>query len=100
MATFNKTLAHQKYPSIPMHTLNSLELYVEHGVNPGSGILAVLEGDLFQAFNKLDEENLASLRDLVRLLWNDVPKAFTGDKKSVKAWMEHAGYDGLQGDDI
>jgi hypothetical protein len=94
MATFNKTLAHQKYPSIPMLTLNNLELYIEKGINPGGGLKAVLEGDLFQAFNKLDKENSEALKDLVMLLWNDVPKICLGDKEAVREWMAHSGYAG------
>jgi len=74
--------------------LGNLELYIEKGIDPGTGLRSVLEGDLFQAYMHLDNDSLAALYNLVKLLWNDVPKVVLGDKGAVKTWMEHRGYEG------
>ena len=95
MATYNKHLAHKKYPNIPTLTLSNLELYVEKGIYPGGFLNSVLCNDLFEAFNYADKENAEALHNLVKVIFNDVPMIAHGSKERVGDWHSH---NGLAGD--
>lgn len=69
-------------------TIEGLIRYVRFGTNPGSGIRAVLEGDLFQAKRRLDSYNWEHLDDIVDVVQHTLPQASYGSREIVKAWME------------
>jgi hypothetical protein len=77
--------------AIPETTLDSLNLYVEHGYSPGDFLEAVLSNDLFQAFYFADEEYFAAMRDIVCYIHNNVPSACYGSEEKMHLWMSHSG---------
>lgn len=73
---------------IPQYTLNSLKLYVEQGIPPGSFLCAVLENNLFSAVNRADTANLAALPEIVKYIYNEVPSIAWGNSKSVSEYID------------
>lgn len=71
---------------IPVTTLEALRRYLEYGISPGSGLTAVLEGDLYGAYASLDRDNLASLNEIVSLIRQKFPSASYGSRKSTHDW--------------
>jgi hypothetical protein len=88
--------AHAKYPNIPISTLTTLQLYVDTGCPTGSFMRAVLENDLFEAVNHADKDNQASLVDLVKLIYNDVPGNCHGSTHRVDDWINQRGLEAYQ----
>jgi hypothetical protein len=68
------------------HVIEALMRYVKHGISPGSGLKAVLTGDLFQAKRCLDSYNWERLDDLVDIVQYTLPMSSYGSKEAVKQW--------------
>ena len=71
-----------------LSTIEALMRYVKHGILPGSGLKAVLEGDLFQAKRSLDSYNWRCLDDIVDVVQYTLPQASYGSRELVKAWTD------------
>ena len=69
-------------------TIEGLIRYVRFGILPGSGIRAVLEGNLFQAKRSLDSYNWEHLADIVDVVQYTLPQSSYGSREIVKAWIE------------
>lgn len=69
-------------------TLDALNRYVKHGIQPGDFLYAVLTNDLFGAFGHADWENLRAMYEIVSYLYNDTPANCWGSPAIVRAWME------------
>jgi hypothetical protein len=68
--------------------IEGLMRYVKHGISPGSGIRAVLEGDLYSAKRSLDSYNWQCLEEIVDLVQYCLPMSAFGSKEAVKKWLE------------
>jgi hypothetical protein len=89
-------LAAEKYPNIPVATLEGLERYVRTGCPTGSFLRAVLSHELFEAVSRADNNNQRSLVDLVKLIYNDCPIGCHGSEAKVDLWTSLGGMDGLE----
>lgn len=69
---------------VPEHLQHGLMLYVMHHVRPGSGLTAILTGDLFEAFARADEMTVAGLPAVIKFLVNQVPGNVYGTKERVR----------------
>lgn len=65
-----------EYEIIPQLTRDSIMRYVEHGVQPGGFLTAVLCNDLYNATGRADRENLAALPAIVRWFANNRPELY------------------------
>lgn len=83
------------YDMLPEHMQEGARLYVEHGVEQGSFLTAVLSNDLVRACSRADETNLNCLVDWARWLYNEAPLESWGSPKAVKDWIKHRGFEGL-----
>ena len=72
---------------VPEHLHDGLRLYLEHGVPPGSFLLAVLTNDLFEAMGRADEESRRGLFNLVSFIYHAVPTSAWGTAEKVRAFM-------------
>lgn len=73
---------------IPEHMLGGLERYIDHGVEPGSFLMAVLTGqNLVRVCEGADQENLANLAAYGAFLYNKVPSSAWGSEEKVFAYM-------------
>lgn len=76
-----------KQQVMPAHTLDALNRYLEHGIEPGSFLTAVLCNDLQGAFMKADDMNTANMFAIVKYLYNNIPGHAWGSVEHVRAWM-------------
>ena len=74
-----------------------LMLYLEKGIVAGSGLMAVLEGDLWKAVNALDDQNWRHLKELCTWMYNNPPSIAYGNRDKVVAWVNHQGAEGYEG---
>jgi hypothetical protein len=73
---------------IPDYMVEGLDLWIDHGVLPGSFLTAVLCNDLMDAFARADENNIRQLPAYCAYLYNQAPPHCFGSKERVRAWIE------------
>lgn len=83
--------AHQWYGKIKRTTLQAFYNHVVVGVPPGSFLYAVLSNNLREAFACADEENRASLFEIVSYCHNRLPGNCWGSDHDVKEWLKNHG---------
>lgn len=66
---------------------DSIEKYVEHRIEPGSFLMAVLENDLMLAMGNADSYNRASLFQICQYVMKNVPRHIRGNRSSVANWL-------------
>jgi hypothetical protein len=64
----------------------AMRRYIEEGVDPGSGLTAILENDL-RAIVMVDDDMLLVLPSLYRWLVNYAPSLAWGSPQKVREWM-------------
>ena len=75
------------YLDAPVHILDSINRFVEHGLEPGGFVKAVLSNDLVGAFNAADTKSLRGLQDILRYCRSKIPPACWGSPAKVKNWQ-------------
>jgi hypothetical protein len=73
--------------SIPRHTKDALDRYVQHGIPTGGFLYAVLTNNLKESFWRADAENLAAIFDIVSYIYNEIPGACQGSPEKVATWI-------------
>jgi len=68
-----------------------MRMWIEHGIDGGGFMMAVLCNDLMGALGKADSTNIARLKDFGMFLYNEVPTGCCGSRGKVKAWSEKGG---------
>lgn len=76
---------------IPDYMRDGVELYVMHGIPPGSFMTAVLSNDLKEAFARADDQNTAAMRGWVQFLYNFTPSDCQGSPAKVASWIDRGG---------
>lgn len=76
------------YDNLPIHMQNSIRLYVEEKIEPGSFLFAVLSNDLTQAFGRADEINREAMFDWANWLYNECPRNIWGSREIVQKWID------------
>jgi len=77
----------RKYRDAPVHILDSINAYVEHGRRPGGFLTAVLQNNLTRALGTADDASRRGLDDIIRYIWNEVPATCWGSTAKVEAWL-------------
>jgi len=77
-----------KYPDAPVHILDSINRYVEHKLEPGGFVTAVLSNSLVEALNQADPQSLRGLRDIVGYCHWEIPSPCWGSPAKIEAWLE------------
>jgi hypothetical protein len=72
---------------IPPMTRLTIDNYAQHGLQPGSGIRAVLEGNLFTAMARCDEETIIALPAIVRYINDALHPSIYGSPEGVSRWI-------------
>lgn len=70
------------------HMNKSLELYINHGCDPGHFLKAVLSNDLFDAVGRADIHSTIFLPLIVSYIYNELPSGCHGSREIVKDWMK------------
>ena len=76
-----------EYLDAPVHILDSINRYVEHGLEPGSFVRAVLSNDLVGALNRADTAAEAGIRDILKYVRWEIPTESWGSPAKVEAWL-------------
>jgi len=75
-------------PFLPEHMREGMKRYLEHGIEPGSFMMAVLTNNLKEAFARADHLNKHYIGNIVSYCYNEIPGAAWGSPENVEAWME------------
>lgn len=73
--------------AIPIITLGNLNSYSDKHIHPGQFLLAVLAGDLFDAFRRADSDNANAMKAIVMWIVNYAPGGSFGNDENVKDWL-------------
>tara|TARA_R100001086_G_scaffold223929_1_gene141764 strand:- start:114 stop:452 length:339 start_codon:yes stop_codon:yes gene_type:complete len=73
----------------PIHILDSINRYVEHGIEPGGFVTAVLSNNLVATFRAADAKSLRGLSDILQYIYLEIPSACWGSEAKVKAWTKN-----------
>jgi len=71
---------------VPSHLAGGLARYYLTGIMPGGFLTAVLSNDLRGAINNGDVEAVASLRNIIVFLNNNLPNICWGEPSKVANW--------------
>ena len=74
----------------------AIDRYVQHGIQPGDFLRAVLSNDLKGSFARADEDNRRDLFAIVGYMYNHTPSACQGSPDRVDAWIAVGGMDGVE----
>jgi len=77
------------YDGIPEHCVDGLRNYLEHGIEPGGFLMAVLTNNLVEAFGRADEINRVALEAYASWLYNECPRNAWGSVEKVDTWIDH-----------
>ena len=75
------------YDKLPEHIRPGFQEYIEHRIQPGGFIMAVLCNNLVESFGRADEINQGRLFDIVSFLYNEAPSICWGSQEKVEAWL-------------
>lgn len=81
---------------LPMRedTKESLQRYLEKGIEPGGFLMAVLSNDLFGAFSRADTGNRVGMFAIVQYIYQNFPNGSYGSPERVDNFLK-AHYDRL-----
>lgn len=82
---------------IPEHMVEGLDLYINHGIEPGSFLMAVLCNDLMESCARADHVNIHALPAFCGYLYNHAPPQCYGSRQKVQAWITTKHVSGLKG---
>jgi hypothetical protein len=72
---------------IPEHMMEAIRRYIDHGIEPGGFLTAVICNDLKEAVGRADAQNVRLLVDYVRFFYNDAPSPCWGSPETMRAWL-------------
>ena len=73
---------------IPERMMPGIRLYVEHGLQPGSFLSAIIQNNLSEAVGRADTENLKNIPAFVAYFYNECPNDCWGSPEKMKSWMK------------
>ena len=76
-----------RYEDLPERYRASMQMFIEHGTNPGHFLSAVLSNNLFDAITMADKQSQEDLIPIVRWLFANAPSACFGSDKKVIMWQ-------------
>jgi len=68
--------------------VDALDRYATLGCPTGGFLQSVLENNLYEAVGRADQDNAATLVEIVRYVYNDLPALCWGSPEKVKTWLE------------
>ena len=75
------------YNTLPDRLRHGMKLYVDHGIDPGSFLMAVLTNNLIGALNTADPNNLRDLKEIVNWFHGELPGGCWGTEDVVENWI-------------
>lgn len=93
--TLSKTAITAAMNTLPEHMIGGLMRYIEHGIEPGGFLSAVICNNLRDAVGRADEANKAKLIEWVQWFYWYAPSPSWGSEEMMSAWMAGGGIDGI-----
>lgn len=84
MKTFEECQNDSVYCVIKESTIQSINDYVVHGLEPGGFVTAVLANDLMEAVGRADMENRLTLHAICSYIYNEIGISLHGSYEAVK----------------
>jgi len=76
------------YTRVPVdYMADGVKHYIEHGIPPGSFLLALFSNNLKDAFGCADDNNTREMRMWVIFMVNEMPHNSQGSPETVQAWI-------------
>lgn len=72
---------------VPFDIQHALRFYNEEGAGVGHFLMAMLDGDLYEAIARADLKNRALIPDIALYIRETLPKEAYGSKAKVNAWL-------------
>lgn len=72
---------------LPEHMRDAMKMYLEHGVEPGGFLYAVLTNNLKEAFARADHINTQHLGNIVSYCMWEIPSDCWGSVEKVREYM-------------
>lgn len=79
-------LNYSKYPN--QDNVDGVERYIEHGIEPGDFLQAVICNDLKEACVRADRTNQRLFFEIVFWFYNEAPEPCSGSAEKYRAWLE------------
>jgi hypothetical protein len=77
------------YTKIPVQRMaHGVVRYIEHGVNPGHFLTAIIENNLFEACSRADPENRRHLYEWAHWFYNYAPTGCWGSRAKKEAYQK------------
>lgn len=76
------------YSKLPERLQNGARLWIEHGVDPGDFLQAVIRNDLTEAFSRADCDNMYAMPEIVKWWYNEAPSPCWGSVAKHDAWKK------------
>ncbi len=76
------------YSRLPESLRGGMQRYLDHGIKPGSFMMAILTNDLRGACEQADDVNRHQLFEIVAWLYNNAPGKAWGSPDNVVRWCE------------
>ena len=80
---------------VPEHMHDGIQLWIDHGIGPGSFLWAVICNDLRGAIGKADHVNKSHIANFVQFFYSHAPSPCWGSEEKATAWASHGGLEGL-----
>ena len=87
---FHQELDKFKFNSftIPNYMRESIRLYIEDGIHPGSFLKGIITNDLFGAVGQADKDNIREIPAFVNYFYNYAPLSCWGSIKAMNNWIK------------
>jgi len=73
---------------IPEYMRPGLLRWIEDGIKPGEFLTAIIENDLYQAFNKADDNNIFRIQSYLKFFYNCAPRSCWGSIDRAIEWQK------------
>ena len=77
----------KNYELLAENLREPMRLYIEHRIEPGGFLSAVLCNDLSRACGNADHINRYRLFDIVSWIYNEAPSTCWGSERKFNAWL-------------
>jgi len=75
------------YDKLPPFIQSGARLYIEHGIQPGSFLRAVIANDLRAAVANADRDNIVRLHEIALWFYAFAPAGCWGSAEIMRAWI-------------
>lgn len=81
----------EKLNTLPGHMRDSVRLWIERAIPPGSFLEAVLCNDLFGAMGRADDVNVHALKNYAVYFYSFAPSGCYGSTERFSEWAKSGG---------